>query len=813
MELFSESVIRLPRSMVLRGRRMLRRIIIAMLLTILIMSMFVVVFRFCVIEAEPGTRIYLSPSNNLFATINTTVGTRFNVTVRTDSVLDLSAFQVKIYFNDSLLNVTRWFEPTWDSEYVFYGKTTQPLPTPPAVIYQHIGLNSGSALVSSMLLPLPPSQSPFSGSGKLCMLEFNITVIPKTEDAFISPLGINNTNTYLLNSQGLEITAIKEDGRCEIFFTGPIVFVAYPLDGSLISGNEIEIRAAEMNLATNVVNTTFEYTQNEAGPWHTIGVDNNATDGWSITWNLTGLIEGSVSVRARMINTFGEVGEDISRVIFDLVLPNPMVTAPTFPTFVSGMTNLTATTFDPNAVLTKFWIWDTPYVDCTWYVKNVSKLDQHEVGVPKPNDDTACGPTAAASCLAYWDNATINGTRPYDDLYDDKKKDINNNGYPDGLEEMAKDIWGGAVKEPNGMVRADRLADAINRYIQARPGVAGKLKATPYRPSESTMETALKEFLRCQDVIMLFNISDGQGGYYGHYVTLSSVHFVHLERWEAGQEPILTLIDIDFMDPWDNVTRVGEVYLAPDNKVKADWNGDGKVGADEFAKLIGMVTVCPQDPGWSLIGVDNNGTDGWRVQWDTTKLPDAFYLVEAAMTDATGNNGMDLALVYVNNARVTGITPARTVVGEGYHTDVQVSVENLFVESASFNVTLFCNETLIATQNVTLTSKNSTTLRFVWDTTGVPKGNYIISVNTSALLNGTTLARLKYTDGQADVVIPGDVNANGKVDIIDLLIVAKAFGTSSQSPNWNPNIDIDCNNKVNIIELLITAKNYGKRYP
>jgi len=55
-----------------------------------------------------------------------------------------------------------------------------------------------------------------------------------------------------------------------------------------------------------------------------------------------------------------------------------------------------------------------------------------------------------------------------------------------------------------------------------------------------------------------------------------------------------------------------------------------------------------------------------------------------------------------------------------------------------------------------------------------------------------------------------DINNDGKVDIIDIAIVAVAFGSRPGSINWNPNADLDGNDQINIIDISMAAKEFGK---
>lgn len=57
---------------------------------------------------------------------------------------------------------------------------------------------------------------------------------------------------------------------------------------------------------------------------------------------------------------------------------------------------------------------------------------------------------------------------------------------------------------------------------------------------------------------------------------------------------------------------------------------------------------------------------------------------------------------------------------------------------------------------------------------------------------------------------PTDLNSDGTVDIHDLIIAAKAYGSHPAHPRWNPDADINQDNQINIHDLLIIALNFGK---
>jgi len=56
----------------------------------------------------------------------------------------------------------------------------------------------------------------------------------------------------------------------------------------------------------------------------------------------------------------------------------------------------------------------------------------------------------------------------------------------------------------------------------------------------------------------------------------------------------------------------------------------------------------------------------------------------------------------------------------------------------------------------------------------------------------------------------GDVNHDAVVDIRDLAMIAKSFGTQLGDENWNCHADLDENGKIGILDVATAAKEFGK---
>lgn len=97
------------------------------------------------------------------------------------------------------------------------------------------------------------------------------------------------------------------------------------------------------------------------------------------------------------------------------------------------------------------------------------------------------------------------------------------------------------------------------------------------------------------------------------------------------------------------------------------------------------------------------------------------------------------------------------------------------------------------------------------------------SVATYLTLNTTNLAdfnprAINHTDVNGVVLIPGlsggylgDIDEDGDVDIMDIVIMAKAYGSEDGAPEYDPRCDLDKNNKVQLFDIVIAAGNYGKK--
>jgi len=208
----------------------------------------------------------------------TQTGTRFNATVWLYNVTDLFAFQVYLAVNDTLLNITNAWLPSWDSSYVFYGLTTMPLaPT--------FNDNDGDGICESVLVgsTLLGAGSSFTGSGLLAIIELEIIYVPETGEE--TNLNINNPDTILLDSTQSDIQATKTDGLYTLTEDNipPVIGTPQqdPSDVAML-GQPVKVTVNVTDAETGIQNVTLLY-QNDT-EWYSIPMEYNATSGlWQAT--------------------------------------------------------------------------------------------------------------------------------------------------------------------------------------------------------------------------------------------------------------------------------------------------------------------------------------------------------------------------------------------------------------------------------------------------------------------------------------------------------------------------------------------------
>lgn len=150
---------------------------------------------------------------------------------------------------------------------------------------------------------------------------------------------------------------------------------------------------------------------------------------------------------------------------------------------------------------------------------------------------------------------------------------------------------------------------------------------------------------------------------------------------------------------------------------------------------------------------------------------------------------------------------------------MNVTVENEGNAPETFNVTVYFNNTLLENEAVIdLAANRSTTVFFhcrIWNHTWMlPIGVYNITAEAGPLPFETHLSDNTMTfNGSVRVYVPGDLNRDGKTDILDAISLANSFDKSIGQPGYNPAADLNGDGIVNILDSIILSDNYGRHQP
>jgi parallel beta-helix repeat protein len=162
----------------------------------------------------------------------------------------------------------------------------------------------------------------------------------------------------------------------------------------------------------------------------------------------------------------------------------------------------------------------------------------------------------------------------------------------------------------------------------------------------------------------------------------------------------------------------------------------------------------------------------------------------------------------IHQVSLENLENPKTVIGEGFNSSVIAIIANNGNYTETFNVRVYANTTIVGTQLVTLASRNSTTITFTWNTTGVPYGKYTISAYVTPVPGETDLGDNTYTGGWVEVRLRGLVTplspTHTKVSLVDFgklkLIYSQVY------PYLTPPYDVNRPETYYYLNSVITGK-------
>lgn len=187
---------------------------------------------------------------------------------------------------------------------------------------------------------------------------------------------------------------------------------------------------------------------------------------------------------------------------------------------------------------------------------------------------------------------------------------------------------------------------------------------------------------------------------------------------------------------------------------------------------------------------------------NTEELAD--YHVEMVKTD----------LIISSRTTQVFLGPTKDYVGQGYTQIIPVTIENYYQDTTNFTVCAYYDEPLpIGNQTLTLYPLTSGSAFINWTETSTwPKGTYDFKITINVYADDTLIYNVTFPI-TFNITIVGDVNGDGKVDMRDIGVIARAFGSNLNNPRYNPSADIDGDHRIDMRDMAKVARNFGKIDP
>jgi hypothetical protein len=167
----------------------------------------------------------------------------------------------------------------------------------------------------------------------------------------------------------------------------------------------------------------------------------------------------------------------------------------------------------------------------------------------------------------------------------------------------------------------------------------------------------------------------------------------------------------------------------------------------------------------------------------------------------------------LRDVAVTSLSLSSARPKQGSNVTITVVVLNNGTFSETFDVTITLDSTTIATLSVSgLAPSSSWTLTYVWNTTAAAIGTHTVTASATVTpfdINPSNNLMSKTVTILSPTARSTDLNSDGIVDMRDIAIAAKAFGSTPVSPNWNPIADLNGDGKIDMIDIAMVARDFG----
>jgi hypothetical protein len=204
--------------------------------------------------------------------------------------------------------------------------------------------------------------------------------------------------------------------------------------------------------------------------------------------------------------------------------------------------------------------------------------------------------------------------------------------------------------------------------------------------------------------------------------------------------------------------------------------------------------------------------------WFTSGYSQGYYTISAAASPGNNYTGgmvhLGPSIGPVDDISVVGLTSQKSIVGKGFSTMINVTLNDEGNYDVISNLTVYANQVAIPNasfQMISLLSGHQTFVAFIWNTTGFNYGNYTLTAVLDAVPNETDLDDNTGYSQNVRIGVPGDVSGmtvgvpDGVTNMRDVAYLVSLFNTRPSSQNWNCNADINNDGVCNMKDIAIAV--------
>ena len=142
---------------------------------------------------------------------------------------------------------------------------------------------------------------------------------------------------------------------------------------------------------------------------------------------------------------------------------------------------------------------------------------------------------------------------------------------------------------------------------------------------------------------------------------------------------------------------------------------------------------------------------------------------------------------------------------------INVTAKNLGAFTETFDLKLYFNATLMATNHVTALTAGSSYIS-VFNVTSaklmtlLPSHVYQLKGEATAVPGESNTTNNALVNGFLKIRLPGDTNDDGLVNMVDVFAVHSAFASMPGLPRWNPDCELNGDGKIDLKDVLIVHR-------